>query len=339
MIDLARIPGSPSSTELEAALRLTERTIAPEGALPPVAARIVDVLRDAFVPDASRAGSPDAVDAAPASIVRSPWLRLQLVRALVVAALADGAPTRALAARVEAVAEALDVREPGVTDLRLFAEGKRLRLRLHLLRRFWVVDRVKARIRERGFFRSVVPTLVATFFRRYEDPALASRFRALSTLPADTLGRAFLDYLRVNGFSLPGERGAVSDIIVQHDLAHVLGGYGTTPGEEVLVTGFSAGHRIRDPFGYLLFGMFQFHLGLRLTPGAQPERGFFDPPRVLAALRRGAAMNVDLTGEWDYWPWMSRPLAAVREALGVPSPSPSPSGSPRPSEYAMPSAK
>lgn len=328
MHDLAGIPESLSATELEAALRVLVATITPNGtaeepALPPVAARLVVALRDAFLPgvplpEPGDAGPGDAGSAA--LLVRSPWLRLQLVRAIVVAALADGAPSRALARRVAAVAEALDVREPGVTDLRLFAEGKRLRLRLHLLRRFWVVDRVKARIPERGFFRSVFPALFATFFRRYEDPALAARFRALSALPADTLGRAFLDYLRGNGFSLPGERGAVSDIIVQHDLAHVLGGYGTTPAEEVLVTGFSAGHRIRDPFGYLLFGMFQFHLGVRLTPGALPERGFFDPRRVLAAVRRGAAMNVDLTGDWDYWPWMSRPITAVREALGVPGP-------------------
>jgi hypothetical protein len=229
----------------------------------------------------------------------------------------DRAPTQAHVARIRAVAAALAVDEPGVDDLALFVAGHKLRLRRHLLARFWVVGRVRARIAERGFIRAVVPALVATFLRRYHDPALAARFRALRALPDGTLGRAFLAYLERNHFVLPGEPGAVSDIIVQHDLAHVLGGYDTTPAEEVLITGFSTGHRRNDPFAYLLFGIFQFHLGVRLTPGAAPEVGYFDPARVLEAIRRGAAMNVDLTGDWDYWPMMDQPLEAVRTQYGV----------------------
>jgi hypothetical protein len=309
--------GSWAAAEIEAGLRALVRTIAPEGPLPEGASRCVAALQEFLGTrlDAARL-APIELPALTASLL-DPWLRQQLVRAMVVTAMADRAPTRDQLERIEAVSAALEVDEPGVVDLRLFIERKRLRLRRHLLGRFWAIERLKARIAERGFFRAVIPAVIATFFRRYRNPALAARFRALRALQEGTLGRAFLAYLDDNHFPLPGERGAVSDIIVQHDLAHVLGGYGTTPAEEVLITAFSTGHRKSDPFAYLLFGIFQFHLGLQVTPGAEPEVNYFDPVRVLGAIRRGAAMRVDLTADWNYWPLMAQPLEAVREDYGV----------------------
>ena len=162
-----------------------------------------------------------------------------------------------------------------------------------------------------------MPAVWATVFKRHRDPALAARFATLRELPAGTLGQGFLAYLAANGFGLPGERGSVSDIIVAHDLAHVLAGYGTTPDEEVQVACFSAGHRKKDPFAMVLFVLFQFHLGLQMTPGAKPERGHFVPSRVLAALVRGSRVNVDLTGAWDYWPNLGEDLDALRARFGV----------------------
>ena len=303
--------------EVEAGLRALVRGIAPEGPLPVGAARCVAAVQAHLGTCFDPAALAPIAPAELAARIRDPWLRQQLVRALVVTALVDRAPTRGHIERIRAVAAALAIDEPGVTDLALFVEGRTLRLRRHLLARFWVVDRVRARIAQRGFLRAVVPALVATLLRRHGDPALAARFRALRVLPEGTLGRAFLAYLERNHFALPGEPGAVSDIIVQHDLAHVLGDYDTTSTEEVLITAFSTGHRRRDPFAYLLFGIFQFHLGVRLTPAALPEVGNFDPASALEAIRRGAAMNVDLTGEWDYWPMMDQPLEAVRARYGV----------------------
>ncbi len=303
--------------ELKAAMRALVHTIAPAPPLPDGAARLVRALQSFLGTDFDVAALAPIDEAELAARLVQPWLRQQLVRALVVGVLIDGAPSRAQLERIRAIAAALGVVEPGVVDLELYIARRRWRLRRHLLARFWAIDRLKARIAERGFWRAVVPAVLATVFRRYRNRALAARFATLRRLPAGTLGRGFIAYLDANRFALPGEMGAVSDIIVAHDLAHVLGDYATTPADEVLVACFSAGHRVRDPFAMVLFVMFQFHLGLRLTPGALPEVGQLDPAPVVAAIARGAAVTVDLTGDWDYWPLMAEPVDSVRRRLGI----------------------
>lgn len=67
----------------------------------------------------------------------------------------------------------------------------------------------------------------------------------------------------------------------------------------------------------VLFVLFQFHLGVQMTPGAKPEVGKFHPHRVVEAIARGATVTEDLTGPWSYWPLLSQPLDQVRERLGV----------------------
>lgn len=306
-----------TNEELEAGLQALVRTVAPDGALPAGAARCVGAVQSFLGTrfDASRLAPIDLPTLA--ARLHDPWLRQQLVRTLVVAVLVDRDPTRAQLARIRAVATALDVVEPGIRDLELYLAGRRLRLRLHVLRRFWAVDQLRARIAERGFLRAVVPAVLATFFRRYRNRDLAARFHALRSLPDDSLGRGFLSYLATNGFPVPGELGAVSDIIVAHDLVHVLGDYGTTPAEEVLVACFSAGHRVEDPFAFVLFVLFQFHLGVQMTPGAAPETGYFDPVTALEAVRRGAEVPRDLTGAWDYGAVLDQPVAALRARLRI----------------------
>jgi hypothetical protein len=188
----------------------------------------------------------------------------------------------------------------------------------------WVVEHVKARIAERGWWRTMWPLVYSTLFRRYRNPELAAKFARLRKLPRGTLGRELVEYLDANGFPLPGERGAVSDIIVQHDLAHLLAGYGTTPAEEVLVASFSAGNRAKDGFAFIVFVLLQFHLGVRMTPGAKAEVGYFDPARALAAVVRGAKVSVDLTAEWDYWRDLHQPIDTLRwmYAIGADEPAP-----------------
>jgi hypothetical protein len=38
----------------------------------------------------------------------------------------------------------------------------------------------------------------------------------------------------------------------------------------------------------------------------------------MVALSRGAACQIDLSDHWDHWPWMPKPLDAVRSELGIP---------------------
>jgi ubiquinone biosynthesis protein Coq4 len=105
---------------------------------------------------------------------------------------------------------------------------------------------------------------------------------------------------------------------VFHDLGHVLAGYGTDPEGEIQQAAFQSGFVRNDGFAFLFFGIVQFHLGVKLTPIADPEVGFFDVDKVMTALARGAACKIDLSDQWDFWPYMARPLDEVRAALGIP---------------------
>lgn len=80
-------------------------------------------------------------------------------------------------------------------------------------------------------------------------------------------------------------------------LGHVLAGYGTDPQGEIQQAAFQAGFVRDNGFMFLLFGILQFHVGMRITPIAKSYEGLFDVPRVLEALRRGAACKVEVRAE------------------------------------------
>jgi ubiquinone biosynthesis protein Coq4 len=106
--------------------------------------------------------------------------------------------------------------------------------------------------------------------------------------------------------------------MVFHDLGHVLSGYGTDPQSEIQQAAFQAGFVRRDGFTFLLFGILQFHIGMRITPVAKGYQGLFDVSRVLTALRRGAACKADLSHGYDLFADKNRPLDEVRRELGIP---------------------
>lgn len=151
----------------------------------------------------------------------------------------------------------------------------------------------------------------------YENATLAARYQALEHYPPGSLGRAYWEYCRKNGFALPGERGGAAEPILFHDCAHVLSGYGTDPEGEVQVACFSAGFQRRDPWLFVFFVLLQFHVGIRMTPITKARTGFFDPEKALVALRRGAAMNVDLNDGWDYWPVMGEQVEELRKRYNI----------------------
>ena len=152
---------------------------------------------------------------------------------------------------------------------------------------------------------------------QYENAELAARYRALEQYPAGSLGRAYWEYCRKNGFALPGEKDGAPEQILFHDCVHLLSGYGTAPEEEVQVACFSAGFQRRDPFTFILFVLLQFHMGIRMTPITEARTGFFDPEKTMIALQRGAAMNVDLNNGWDYWPAMGEQVEELRRRYNI----------------------
>lgn len=242
-------------------------------------------------------------------------LRLQLVQGLIVMALIDGKAGSQEVDLVEQFAQALEVNAHEVKGLRHVLKGEILQLRLDLVRRFWLRDKLKeiwSHEGLRGLFK-----FVGGMAGRYENAALAARYQALEHYPAGSLGRAYWEYCRKNGFALPGERNGAPEPILFHDCAHVLSGYGTDPEGEVQVACFSAGFQRRDPWLFVFFVLLQFHVGIRMTPITKARTGFFNPEKALIALRRGAAMTLDLNNGWDYWPVMGEQVDELRRRYNI----------------------
>src|SRR5690349_3156037 len=175
--------------QIEAGMRALVRTLSPDEPLGSETARLVDVVQRhlgcRYNVDALRPIDPRVL----AAQMPDPWLREMLVRALVVGMFLDPRRTRTGLRRLQAIALALDVEEPAIGDLELYIAGKRWRLRRRVLARMWVVEHVKARIAERGWWRTMWPLIYSTVFRRYRNPALAAKFARLRKLPPGTLGR------------------------------------------------------------------------------------------------------------------------------------------------------
>lgn len=244
-----------------------------------------------------------------------PQLRRQLVQGLIVVSLIDGKASERETDLVEQFAQALEVTVPEVTNLRHVLRGELIQLRLDLVRRFWLrpkVEEIWNREGIRGLYK-----FVRGMMGRYENKELADRYRALEHYPSGSLGRAFWEYCRKNGFALPGEKGGAPEQILFHDCAHILSGYGTAPEEEVQVACFSAGFQRREPWIFVFFVLLQFHVGIRMTPITQARTGFFDPGKALIAIRRGAAMNIDLNDGWEYWSVMGEQVEALRTRYNI----------------------
>ena len=67
----------------------------------------------------------------------------------------------------------------------------------------------------------------------------------------------------------------------------------------------------------MFFVLLQFHVGIRMTPITTARTGFFDPQKAMIAIRRGAAMNIDLNNGWDYWPVMAEQVEELRRRYNI----------------------
>jgi hypothetical protein len=252
-----------------------------------------------------------------ADAIDAPALRKQLVYAMLVMSMADGDAAKEEAALVESFRDGLGVDADEVETFHKLSEGHFLSARFDVMRRFWARERIVDEAKKNGF--GWVVRAVAALAKIKTDDAMAAKYHGLKEYAEGTLGRAYYDFITGNEFQFPGEKGSPPEVIILHDLTHVLGGYGTDSASEIQVTAFHAGYRKKNPFTWILFSMMQFNMGIRMTPIAESDELQFDPPKVLDALRRGAAMNADLTdGTWDFRADMKLPIAEVRNKFGIP---------------------
>jgi hypothetical protein len=211
---------------------------------------------------------------------------------------------------VARLAAALDIDEQGLKVLNELTHGHAMLARIDMFRRF------SRSLRGTEGFPGILKFALPPLGIGDGDQALAARYRALESCAPGTLGRAFHDHFVQNQFKFPGEPGGLP--LIFHDLGHVLAGYTTDPAGEIQQAAFQAGFVRKDGFTFLLFGILQFHVGLRITPIAKGYRGNFDVPLVLRALERGASCRVDLTQGYDLLANRDRPLDEVRAELGIP---------------------
>ena len=254
--------------------------------------------------------------ATPADVARSvpdAHRRKRAVQLAIVLALVEGEPSTQTEAAVREFGEALGIEEPGMRVINEMTQ------RHTLLARFEMARRMRAGVRNihgfPGFLRTALPFLGIGG----THPETSARYRALAACPEGTFGRALHQHFRENDFAFPGEKHGIPESMVFHDVGHVLSGYGVDPEGEIRQAAFQAGFRRSDGFLFLLFGVLQFHLGLRLTPSARAERGYFDVKRVLRAAERGAACRVDLGSGFDPFAYADMPLDTMRRRLGIPS--------------------
>lgn len=143
------------------------------------------------------------------------------------------------------------------------------------------------------------------------------RYKRLGLLPDGTLGREYWKHMVATGFAFPGEPAGIAESVSYHDIAHVLAEHDTSPRGEIQQGSFQAGNRREDGFFFVQFVILQFHQGVRVTPGAPPAFGHFDPELVLWAIHRGAQCNVDMTHQWNFWPLMHLSLDEARRCCGL----------------------
>ncbi len=153
------------------------------------------------------------------------------------------------------------------------------------------------------------------------DDHLGDRYRELSSLPAGTLGHEFWSFYDRHGFAFPGQPGAVNEIFgTPHDCTHVISGYDTTPQGELLVSTFTSRmHPIFPMAGHVLPVIYSWHLGIEFNRLAGSYTGALDPAKFWVAWDRGLQTTGDaFAPEFDLWRHADEPLAAVRQAFGVP---------------------
>ena len=248
-----------------------------------------------------------------ASIVE-PRQRMRVLELAIVMSTIDGEVTAIPTANVSSLARALGFDERATRTLREVSHHHHLLTRIDLTRRLGG-RLVKNAWREEGW--GGIQRLRGPILNVAEDLTLAARYQALADCPSGSLGRALFDHYRAHDFRFPGERGGMPEQGVFHDLGHVLSGYGTDAEGELQQAAFQAGFVRCHGFSYLLFGIVQFHLGVKVASITDGEHGVFDVRRVLEALARGAGCRVDPSEDFDLFRHASRPLDEVRSELGI----------------------
>ncbi|KTC71580.1 hypothetical protein Lbir_1633 [Legionella birminghamensis] len=265
-----------------------------------------------FLDEISEPIEPDEL----AKDISEPALRQQLVEGMVVISTVNGTPKPEQIKILRRFADALKVDHSLVDALQKLAGEHRLLYALDVVRHMYIGEAISKAWRKEKF--KGIYKIVGAMRGFYQDPGLAKQYHDLENLPDGTLGKEFWRFYTDHQFIFPGEKYGSPVMMTYHDMAHVLGGYDTTPVGELKVASFTAGFRNVGRPWILLFIISQFHLGVKTVPIDVPGMtGEFNPEEQFLALQRGSLMNVDLFDNWDYWPVMDQPIEQVRQSFNI----------------------
>ncbi|MCA9627335.1 MAG: hypothetical protein KC766_06705 [Myxococcales bacterium] len=307
----------PTPAEAEPGLRALKTVLESDGSLSLVERQLLDagkrnILKQDFDLDALRPITPEDLRAA----IERPEIRRQLVTAMVVTSLASGEANQDQLSTIEDFAKALAVDLHEIEQLRKYVKREYALLRLDVLRHMYIGDRIGQLYEQQGAV-GILKTL-GTLRGALENKQTAARYQALEKLPRGTLGREYFEHCRERGFPLPGERYSAPEMILPHDLSHILGDYDTDPKGELQVAAFSAGYRKEQTASILVFVLCQFDLGIQMVPQAKPEIGELDMDAFLKAFLRGTQCNTDFFDHWDHWAVIDRPVEELRLRYSIP---------------------
>jgi hypothetical protein len=302
--------------EIHHALRALRDVVASNGTITPAEARFIEVIAELHGTKVDVASLPSVAPGEVAEVITEPHQRKRVVQLAAIAAMVEGDVTASEAVAVRALAAALGVEEAALRVLDSIAADHRLLTRFDMLRR--IMGNISARAYEEEGFAGV-RKMLGLFTGGGEDPALAWKYKQLGLLPEGTLGRAFWEHCTKNCFGVPGEKNGMPERVVFHDFGHVLAGYDTRPESEIQQAAFQGGFVREDGFAFLMFGIIQFHLGVKVTPITDGRTGLFDVPKVLRAAERGAACKVDLSNRWDPFAVADVPVDQLRAEYGIPA--------------------
>jgi hypothetical protein len=266
----------------------------------------------------------DADELAAALADRSDDFRRRVVHQMVLGELILRPIPPDVARRVAAYADALGISDQFVRIARRYAQGAFGLAWLDLQHSGFVEHWENARTDQ---LKSTVK-LEHQLAAGVEDRELAERWLGFRDLAPGTLGRCVWDMYRGRGFGLPGSTGGASAYLAQHDFVHVLADYGTNLNGELEVFSLIAAAD-PDPKGFAwiatLVGLFE--------TGYVADAGFFSANleerrldtvemhvRVADAMRRGRELRERLSTdllEVDYHERAERPVADVRDELGI----------------------
>lgn len=264
-------------------------------------------------PQFGLAGLTPLSPARQAELMNDPELARQAVSFATIMAFTGGTLDQAKLSATVRLADQLGVRDDFVNDLARLALGDLKDATDHMLRsnlesitgRPWTTAQMEPWLQP---------------YDKQPDPALATRFHALSRLPDNTFGHAFAMFYQENNYAYPGEPTALNfEFAVPHDSTHVLAGYDTSPVGEVLTSTLTATmHRSHAMSGHILPVLLSWHLGIPLSKVAGSATGAFEPEEFFYAWARGEDTALDLFGPgWNFWAAAIQPIDAVREAVGL----------------------